>query len=266
MNNHPCFSEQAHHTFGRLHLPIAPACNIQCRYCERKFDCASESRPGVTSMVMGEEEALAYAADYLRQHEETTVVGVAGPGEPLANDATFRVMEKIEGVIKCVSTNGLLLPERLDDLVRCNVTALTVTINTLRTETAERLYTGVDVKTLLDNQQLGAFMAVQKGLHVKINTVLVAGVNDTEELVTGVAAFAGEIGAEVMNVNPLVPAGALKESIPPACKKVIALRLAAERYIRQFRCCRQCRADAAGIPGREPRVTIPSGEAEKALT
>jgi nitrogen fixation protein NifB len=214
---------------------------------------------------MGEEEALEYAAEYLRKHEETTVVGVAGPGEPLANDATFRVLKKINGVIKCVSTNGLLLPERLNELVRCKLAALTVTINTLRPEIAERLYTGVDVKTLLDNQQLGAFMAVQKGLHVKINTVLVSGVNDTEELVTGVAEFAREIGAEVMNVNPLIPAGALKESIPPDCKKVVALRLAAERYIRQFRCCRQCRADAAGIPGREPRVTIPARESEKTI-
>ncbi|MGE5894530.1 MAG: nitrogenase cofactor biosynthesis protein NifB, partial [bacterium] len=49
---HPCFSKEAHFKFGRIHLPVAPACNIQCRYCIRKFDCANESRPGVTSTVL----------------------------------------------------------------------------------------------------------------------------------------------------------------------------------------------------------------------
>ena len=27
-------------------------CNIQCNYCDRKFDCTNESRPGVTSGVL----------------------------------------------------------------------------------------------------------------------------------------------------------------------------------------------------------------------
>ena len=58
MKAHPCFSEEAHHRFGRMHLPVAPACNIQCRYCVRKFDCANESRPGITSRVLTPEEAV----------------------------------------------------------------------------------------------------------------------------------------------------------------------------------------------------------------
>ena len=44
--NHPCYSEQAHHHFARMHVAVAPACNIQCHYCNRKYDCANESRPG----------------------------------------------------------------------------------------------------------------------------------------------------------------------------------------------------------------------------
>ena len=55
---HPCFSREAHHHYGRIHLPVAPACNIQCRYCVRKFDCANESRPGVSSRVLSVKEAL----------------------------------------------------------------------------------------------------------------------------------------------------------------------------------------------------------------
>jgi len=29
--NHPCYSEEAHHYFARMHVAVAPACNIQCK-------------------------------------------------------------------------------------------------------------------------------------------------------------------------------------------------------------------------------------------
>ena len=49
---HPCFDKEARHKNARVHLPVAPKCNIQCNYCNRKFDCVNESRPGVTSSVL----------------------------------------------------------------------------------------------------------------------------------------------------------------------------------------------------------------------
>ena len=55
---HPCFSTSGHGKTGRIHLAVAPGCNISCNYCVRKFDCANESRPGVTSRVQNSEEAL----------------------------------------------------------------------------------------------------------------------------------------------------------------------------------------------------------------
>ncbi|MBU1215006.1 MAG: nitrogenase cofactor biosynthesis protein NifB, partial [Gammaproteobacteria bacterium] len=36
VKNHPCYSEEAHHYFARMHVAVAPACNIQCHYCNRK--------------------------------------------------------------------------------------------------------------------------------------------------------------------------------------------------------------------------------------
>jgi len=36
---------------------VAPACNIQCNYCNRKYDCANESRPGVVSEKLTPEQA-----------------------------------------------------------------------------------------------------------------------------------------------------------------------------------------------------------------
>jgi len=34
---HPCFDADAHCSVGRIHLPIAPACNIKCKYCSRNM-------------------------------------------------------------------------------------------------------------------------------------------------------------------------------------------------------------------------------------
>src|ERR1035438_1625046 len=36
VKNHPCYSEEAHHHYARMHVAVAPACNIQCNYCNRK--------------------------------------------------------------------------------------------------------------------------------------------------------------------------------------------------------------------------------------
>jgi len=35
---HPCFNEKAHFSTARIHLPVAPKCNIQCNFCNRKID------------------------------------------------------------------------------------------------------------------------------------------------------------------------------------------------------------------------------------
>src|SRR6266496_1285153 len=68
--NHPCYSADAHQYYARMHVAVAPSCNIQCNYCNRKFDCTNESRPGVTSSLLTPEQALAkvkYVASEIKQ-------------------------------------------------------------------------------------------------------------------------------------------------------------------------------------------------------
>ncbi|MGB5771573.1 MAG: nitrogenase cofactor biosynthesis protein NifB, partial [Crocosphaera sp.] len=93
---HPCYSEDAHHHYARMHVAVAPACNIQCNYCNRKYDCANESRPGVVSEVLTPEEAAHKALVIGGKIPQMTVVGIAGPGDPLANPKqTFGTFELI---------------------------------------------------------------------------------------------------------------------------------------------------------------------------
>ncbi len=130
---HPCFCEDAHHSFARMHLPVAPRCNIQCNYCNRKFDCCNESRPGVTSEVLTPEQALNKVRMVKEAIPQLSVIGVAGPGDPLANENTFKALELIgkemPELTLCVSTNGLALPDCADRLFGLGVRFITVTMS-----------------------------------------------------------------------------------------------------------------------------------------
>src|SRR5660397_91421 len=114
IENHPCFSKDAHMKYARMHLPVAPKCNILCNYCKREFDCVNESRPGVTSHLLSPTEASDLVDSVLRKMDNLAVVGIAGPGDPLANPektfSTFRLIKRKHPDLKlCLSTNGLLI-------------------------------------------------------------------------------------------------------------------------------------------------------------
>src|SRR5574337_316434 len=220
---HPCFSEEAHHLFGRVHMPVAPACNIQCRYCVRKFDCANDSRPGITSRVLSPAEAIERVRALVERNDRLSVVGIAGPGDALANPATYHTLRQINhefpDVTLCLSTNGLLLPERLEQIMAAGVRSLTITINAVTLDTAESLYSWVEyggkrhhgreaAQILIRNQWQGLFHAVRSGMIVKINTVLVPGLNEKE--IPLIAERAGSLGAYIMNVLPLIPQAEFK--------------------------------------------------------
>ncbi|NTW67764.1 MAG: nitrogenase cofactor biosynthesis protein NifB [Nitrospirae bacterium] len=269
LKTHPCFSAQAHETFGRIHLAVAPACNIQCRYCERKYDCANESRPGVSSTVLDPAEAVERVEAFIERNDRVSVVGIAGPGDPLANASTFETLtaihRKFPDLTLCVSTNGLLLAERLGDLVRAGVRSVTVTINAVSPQTAERVYewvlyrgkklTGIQAaETLVRNQWQGLINAIEAGLLVKVNSVYIPGVNDSELI--RIAKLAGSFGADIMNVLPLIPQAQFKQLSRPSYDMLHTKRDELRPFIKQMSHCRQCRADACGTLGEDKDMEL----------
>ena len=268
---HPCFSGGAHRRFGRIHLPVAPRCNLQCAYCDRRYDCPNESRPGVTSSLLTPKDAVQRTALALAREPRIRVAGVAGPGEPLDNPETyetFRLLHRrFPALTLCVSTNGLLLPDRVEALTDCGVRTLTITINAVHPGPAAALYSSVrwrgtilppeeGVPLLLSRQREGLERAVQAGFTVKVNTVLVPGVNQDE--IPSIAALAGAAGAALMNITPLIPCGLLAGRAPPTPAPLHHARRLAGAHLPQFTHCRQCRADACGVPGLEAKEA-PSG-------
>ncbi len=262
IQGHPCFGGNRHKN-GRIHLAVAPKCNIKCGYCTRRHDCANESRPGVTSRILTPREALERVRETMASKilgPIIRVVGIAGPGDPLANEETFETLRLIGAdfphLLKCMSTNGLLLPEKIDLLHDLGLHSLTVTLNTLDPEVGARIYshvlyrgrryTGVEAgRLLLAGQLEGIARAAAYGMTIKVNTVLIPGVN--EEQVPLIAKKVRESGAFVMNVMPLIPQADFAHIVPPSVEELDRVRAANERIIGQFKHCRQCRADAVGL-------------------
>ena len=269
IQGHPCFSGN-HHKNGRMHLAVAPRCNIKCGYCTRKHDCANESRPGVTSEILTPGEALEKVRTVMASEllgPVIKVVGIAGPGDPLANEETFETFRLIgrefPHLIKCMSTNGLLLPEKIDLLQEIDLQSLTVTINAVDPGVAGsiysfiryhgRTYTGMDAgRIIIANQLEGVKRAVEYGMTVKVNTVLIPGLNDNQ--IPRIAARIKELGAFVMNVMPLIPQAEFADTPPPSPALLETVRAENEKIIGQFKHCRQCRADAVGLIGQDLTV------------
>jgi len=221
----------------------------------------NESRPGITSKVLSPAEAVLKVREVTEKFSYIKVIGIAGPGEPLFNEETFTTLSLIRKQFPqldlCLSTNGLLLPEKLAFLREVNLLTLTVTVNTVNPEIGARIYShvlspegkklkGVDgAKRLLKNQLEGIARAVEAGIVVKINTVMIPMVNDSDIL--NVAQMAKDMGVYMLNVMPLIPQYKFSRVPAPSKDEIEAVRKESEKLIKQMRHCRQCRADATGL-------------------
>jgi nitrogen fixation protein NifB len=248
MEDYPFFDEEAHARFGRIDLPVAPECNIQCKYCVKGYDCANESRPGASSRVLTTEEAVGWVRTLLMLGSPLSEVAITGPGEPLANDRTFEVLRAIKREFPdlklSLSTNGLLLTDRLEEIVRAGVRSITITINAVIPEEAEKIYSWVYYKgaryhgraaadCLSFNQWRGLRNAIDAGLYVKINSVYMPGVNDEE--IPYIAWLAGRRGADLQSIVPLIPQGAFNHVEMPTQELIDAMRERCKKHLPQER-------------------------------
>ena len=259
---HPCYNEDAHKRSARMHLPVAPRCNIQCNYCNRKYDCSNESRPGVTSSVLTPAEALEKVRIVKERIPELSVVAIAGPGDPLANNETMETLSLVHRdfpeLTLCISTNGLMLPEYAEALYGNGVRFVTVTMNAYDTDVSSKIYGSVTWKgehlrgkgaaeRLLRNQLDGIRKCIDLGMLVKVNIVLIPGINDSHipDLVDAVK----KMGVYIVNILPLIPVegtkfSGLRAPTPEERRKLMDI---CENGVKMMRHCRQCRADAVGL-------------------
>ncbi len=258
---HPCYNCGAG-KYARIHLPIAPKCNVQCNYCVRKYDCPNESRPGVTTEILTPQEAFEKYVIVKTKMANLKVVGIAGPGDSLANfeetkKALTLIREYDPDVTFCLSTNGLMLPYYAEELIRLGVSHVTVTINAVNPSIGAKIYKYIDfmgtrytgetgAAILLANQLSGLKYLTSHGVVCKVNTVMLNGIN--EDHIEDVVKTVKEIGCYITNIMQLIPVkGSAFESLPQVSnKQIMEMRKHCEGMMKQMYHCRQCRADAVG--------------------
>lgn len=267
VENHPCFNPGACAKVGRMHLPVAPKCNVMCNFCNRKFDCVNESRPGVTSTVLTPQQALTYVDKTFDKRNDITVIGIAGPGDPFANSEetmqTLRLVRaKYPEVILCISTNGLGVAPYIEEMAELNVTHVTVTICAVDPSIAakvyawgrfeRKIYRGLEVGKLMVERQLAAVKKIcESGMICKVNTIIIPGINDHH--IPEVARVVAGLGAEVQNCIPMIPVegAAFEELDAPDPKMTSGIRFKSGEHIRQMLHCARCRSDAVGLLGKD---------------
>lgn len=264
---HPCFNAKIKGKFGRVHLPVAPKCNIKCNYCNRKYDCVNESRPGVTSTILSPEQALVYMEKVLAAEPRITVAGIAGPGDPFANaNETLTTMQLLRrnypDLILCLSSNGLGLPPHVDEVADIGVSHVTVTVNGVDPDITKNIYTFVrdgnivyrhiqGAELLLARQMMAIEKLKKRGVTVKVNFITIPGINDNHAEKT--ARIMAKMGVDLFNCMAMLPNAdtPFADLVEPDKPTMNALRNSCEKYLPQMRHCKRCRADAVGLLGKD---------------
>ena len=127
----------------------------------------NESRPGVTSAILPPDRAVEYLDEVLKKEPRITVVGIAGPGDPMAEakrtlETIERINAKYPNMLYCLSSNGLALPEHVDRLAELGVTHVTVTMNAVDPQIGAKIYSWVRVGKVVYRGVEGAKILLER--------------------------------------------------------------------------------------------------------
>ena len=245
--SHPCFAIGARKTAGRLHLPVAPRANARSRFADN-----GKSEPAITP-----EEALRWLDHVVAQDKPISVVGITGPGDPLAVPGpslrTLRlVRQRHPGIALCLTSLGLNAAQHADELAELGLSHVTLLVDAVSPEMAEKIYAWIrpstktmplaDAARLLVNEQAKAVAALKKaGLVVKINTTVYPGCNAGH--VEEIAAAMVTLGADIMAVVPFIPL----EGEPVAPELMADVRDRASRHINLMPSWKECGKGLVGL-------------------
>ena len=191
--------------FGRtieyLRVSVTDKCNLRCKYCM--------PAEGVERIPHDELLTLEEMARVIRICSELGVRGVRFTGgEPLVRKSLEKLIADIHANTEitelAITTNGMLLAEKLPALLDAGITAVNISLDTLDRTVFEQI-TGVDGR---DRVLEAVHAAVDAGLRTKINCVPCREWN--AEGLELIAALARELPVDVRFIE-LMPVGCGKQ-------------------------------------------------------
>jgi len=170
----PQLTDEFNRPITYLRISVTDKCNLRCVYC----------MPPAGLPWLPKEDILSYEeiAAIVRAAAGVGVraIRLTG-GEPLIRRDLWRLVAEIGSVPGiediALSTNGILLADQLDDLMRAGLRRINVSLDTLR----EDRFATIARRAGLDRVWAGIRLALAAGLGpVKINCVVMRGQNDDE--------------------------------------------------------------------------------------
>ena len=156
-----------------LRLSVTDRCNFRCRYCM--------PADGIPLLPHG--DILTYEELFVIARTAVSLgiekIRVTG-GEPLVRKEILGFLSRLAGIPGLrqlvLTTNGLLLQEMAEPLRGAGVQRLNISIDSLVPENFRRITRGGDVSRVLS----GVAAAEAAGFPIKLNMVVMRGVNDQE--------------------------------------------------------------------------------------
>lgn len=153
-----------------LRMSITNRCNINCFYCHHDGMLDTSDEMSVNEIFRIASVCKDLGVERIR----------FSGGEPLVRRDIVDIVDSVNSLgfrDISITTNGIFLSELCDDLIGAGLNRVNVSLDTLNARTYQKL-TGFD---FLDKVKKGIVDAVNSGLDpVKINMVLMSGVNDNE--------------------------------------------------------------------------------------
>ncbi len=162
-------------SFGRIHnylrISLTDNCNFRCFYCmpEDDYDFTPPAR------LMQKDEIVALAKKFVELG--VNKIRLTG-GEPFMRKDVGEIIQDLSVLPASLSitTNGTRLHEFVDTIVHAGIKGINISLDTLQREKFIFITKRDQYETVKNNIS----MMINKGIHVKVNVVVMKGVNDDE--------------------------------------------------------------------------------------
>lgn len=156
-----------------LRISVTDRCNLRCTYCMPKDGIKCTPK----------EELLTFE-EMFRISRIASEIGISKiritGGEPLVREGIIDFIRQLKSLPKikevCITTNGIYLEEYLEDLIAAGLDRVNISLDTMKEDVFKALTINGDLKKVLR----GIEKSLVKGLKVKLNTVIIPGINDSE--------------------------------------------------------------------------------------
>ncbi|MCO6499243.1 MAG: GTP 3',8-cyclase MoaA [Vicingus serpentipes] len=171
MNNQSHITDQ----FGRVHdylrISLTERCNLRCFYCmpEEGIELTEKKN------LMSHEEVIFIAKQFVELGVKK--IRLTG-GEPLIKKNIEKIIRELTAlpINLGITTNGILLDKHIDLFKECGVQDVNISLDTLDREKFNKITRRDYFERVTKNIEA----SIKSGLNVKINVVLIKGVNDDE--------------------------------------------------------------------------------------